>query len=471
MQLPADTAYGVNLPSVSKVTSLSGDFWYRFFQAPEQVNALNGAFQQEIRQFNRGVAELAAVGGYTTCPKHHTETFYPLLVSPDATRKTPLRYGEGYFYGGNSAAVDKGEMIFYGDTKEYRWLLPADKNLRDMSGVGTGTVGEDITWFSPGTDVQVITDAEGVWLQVNRDPAEVFEIIVDQYGKEKYLIWLYMAEFDSYWAANHYGFLYNRTLASTDAFLAANRAVMGAWTYGASALRLHELLAASVGQVVAESGEVVEKVLTDLEAPAVITDRRTVYGAPGVSVVVAENQFLAEGDFFFDTVKVSTLQDGVPSWMTEWTFPKELMGTSQDETIPAGVYDLNAEVVGTGEQAYTRISSDVGSSEFWDWANGEGDLAALLATELGINYPTTGPISPSVFPATFDVLAALAKSPLGYIVSVSQIKSEFCVPSANYLLTLVNEVTPPWLAHTTQFDGDPPVGWNSNDVQQRTVWL
>ncbi len=152
---------------------------------------------------------------------------------------------------------------------------------------------------------------------------------------------------------------------------------------------------------------------------------------------------------------------------TEWTFPKELTGTSQDEAIAAGMYPLTATVV----DDYTRISSTVGSTEFWDWVNADGSFAGILATQLGLNYPSSGPISPSIFPATFDVLDALARSPLGYIVSVSQIKSEFCVPSAATLLTLTREVTPPWLVHTTQFDGDPPTGWDSNDVQQRTVWL
>lgn len=467
MKLTADTAFGVNLPSVSQVTSLTGDFWYRFFQSPSEVNALNGAFQQEIRQFNRGVTEEAAVGGYTTCPKHHTETFYPVLVDPSKIKKTPLRYGDGYFYGGRDDVAVNGAMIFYGDVRTDRWLIPMPDSLRDISGASSGTYGLDLNWLSVGADAQVVTDAEGVWLQVSYNPTDTFELIVDQYGNERYLVWLYMAEFDYYWTSSHYGSLYSVNLPSTDAYVAANKAVLGAWTYGASELRLRELLAASVDEKVAEQGEVVEAILTDRQAPVVITDRRTIYGQPGATVTVAENQFLASGDFFFDTVKVTTFEDGAPDWLIEWNFPRELTGNSADETIPAGTYDLTATVVGD----VTRISSNVGSVEFWDWVNADGSFAPILATQLGLNHPSSGPISPSIFPATFDVLDALARSPLGYIVSVSQIKSEFCVPAAATLLTLAREVTPPWLVHTTQFDGDPPTGWDSNDVQQRTVWL
>ena len=359
MRLPTDHAFGDKLSSVTELTALTGDFWYRFFDNRQQVEAINGGFQQEVRQFVRELHEIAAAGGFETVPQYHTETFWPLFISPSDVKQVPIAYGDGYYYGGlGTAAVPPSNQlaagfgyylnydlnrpqIFYGDTLQQWWQVPLPGDLRYASGVSDETIAAN-TWLTVGLDSYIVKNGSSYVLQLPVNPATTFRLVDDQHGDEKYLIWLYMAEFERYITANRYGVICDAYLPSTTSYVAGIKSVMRAYTFGGSELRLRGLLAASVGEEVAAQGETVVDVLVDRPTPAVITDRRTIHGTIGKTVAVAEGDILQEGDFFFDSVKMTSFEDGLPSWMTSMLFPAALTGLSVDTEITAGEHNLTA---------------------------------------------------------------------------------------------------------------------------------
>lgn len=450
-------AFGDYLPTIDKLNNLAGDYWARFYEGQADLYAISGAVQQELRQEIRNLHEIAASHNPSTAPLHHHETFWPVLIDPDTIQFEPIVYGEEHVFG------DPSRPVFYGQTYEDAWWVPLDPAIVDFCAVCDSIVSPKL-FLTSGLEARVRRTAESNHLELRVDPAAAFRMITDQYGRNRLLLWLYMPAFEKYLIGQRFGTIIDTFLPSTAAYRNAVIATFDAYVLGASELQLRRLLAAAVDEVVAEQGEVVEYVLLDRPSPAIITNRRTVVGAPDKLPVVAVGDHLQAGDFFFDSVRFTDFRAGVPTWMTSLTIPGRVTGLSVDTTIPAGDIAFNATVV-EGETPSTRIEFQIGSEQFWDWMNRPaGKFAIYLANRLGIRPDNANAPRPDEFPDEADLLAALAHSPLRYSLSVSQIKSEHLVPEATAILRLVREVVPPWVSHIIQFNGDPPVGWtNSND--------
>lgn len=452
MQISATHAYGPKLPTVAELNQLAGDFWSRLFADQGSISAINAAVQQEYRQQIRNLHEQAATGSFQESPLHHTETFWPLLVRPIDVTLSPIRYGDGYQYGG----AHGGQPIYYGQYVEDHWRMPIPGDLVSATGVSDKVAMPD-RWYTTGLDA--------FWrpgeLEMTVDPREVFQTRRDTQGEPYLLLWLYMAKFERFYLANRFGTLLGSYQKSTEPYRSAITACMLSNIYGSNEIRLRELLAAAVGEPVAEKAETVVTLLEDRPSPVVITDRRTVYGRPGKHPVVSVGQVLEAGDFFFDSVKFSDFRSGVPDWLSSITLPKAVTGVAEAE-IPAGTVPISVSL--KNDKTYIRTGVDY--PEFWDWINSaEPSLPAILAEHLGLKVSNRNTPSPEVFPASADVLSALAESSLRYSLSVSLLRSSTLVDGAAQTLGMIRQLLPPWVAHVVQFDGPPPAGWQTHGEQ------
>lgn len=450
-------AFGDYLPTIDKLNNLAGDYWARFYEGKADLYALSGGIQQELRQEIRNVHEIAASHNASAAPIFHHETFWPVLVDPATVQFEPIVYGEEHIYG------DPSKPVFYGQTYEDAWWVPIDPSIVEFCAVCDSIVSPDV-FLTSGFEARVRRTAVSNHLEVRVNPTEAFRTIIDQYGRERLLIWLYMPAFDRYLIAQRFGTIIDTFLPSTYAYRNAVAATFDSFILGSSELQLRRVLAAAVNEVVADKDEVVEYILTERPSPVVITNQRTVVGAPGKVPAVSVGQRLVVGDFFFDTVQFTDFSGGVPSWLTSLALPGRITGLKVDTVIPAGDLPLTVTTE-PGDEPASRVEFQCGSEQFWDWINRPvGAFARFLAFHLGIR--PDNPLAPrsDEFPDEADLLDALAHSPLRYSISVSQIKSEHLVPEATAILRLVREVVPPWVSHIIQFNGDPPVGWtNSND--------
>lgn len=450
MYLPASHAFGDKLPTVDVLNWLAGDFWANFYGAQSELSAINGGLQQEFRQSLRRLHEITNAGHWHTTSAFEHETFWPLLIDPASVVQAPIVYGEGWAY-------DSNPPVFYGQVIEDRWRFPVDLKLAEFTAVCDSVVSPK-TLIIDGFGASLHRTAIDANIELDVDPRITFRRVNNDAGKECLLIWLYMAGFDNRTIAKRYGQIFDTFSESTVAYQRAVNTVMDTYVHGSSELRLRKLLAAVVDEVVADADEVVELILTDRESPVVITNRRSVEGRPGKVPSVAVGDELELGDFFFETVRFTDFRYGKPDWMNELVVPGRIPGIADDTTIPSGVWPLIATRVGD----YTRIESSFGTKEFWDWLNGDsGQFAAYLSQYLQLPVASHCNADPRMFPASFDVLQAIANSPLRYSLSVSQIVSQFLTPDAVSLLRLIREVVPPWVTHIVQFDGEPPTGWTT----------
>lgn len=460
MPIPSQLAFGDSLPKVEQLNYLAGDYWYRMFPAQEQLAAITGAVRQEFRQMCRELESLSSVGSFETAQAYHEETFWPLVIPVDQVRKSPVRYGEGYIYGSGDSNLN----VVYGQSIPGAWEVPVPEAIKDAAAVSDRIV-RPSHFFTQGMELFFHQERSQRWLQIPFDPREFAQGETTSDGKPAIVLWLYMARFDRRDTARGYGGIVNLNLATSDEYLQAVRATLSSYVRGSSEYDLRRLLAAAVSQPVAEPGEVVVELLLDRVEKVVITDRRTVYGKAGDAPVVSAGDVLQEGDFFFDSVKLTDGRAGTYPWLDTLIIPTRITGADREITITAGSWPV-VEVDGDAKVLFSVNDED--NVLFADWMNRGRGLRHEILHYLsdGGTVDMTAQLPPNV-----DLIALLADRWLQRSVSVSRLRTSSLSEDGRHLLRLVREVIPPWLTHLIQFEGAQPPGWDEPDACRPPVSL
>lgn len=450
MPLPSDISYGGKLPSVAHLTYLAGDYWYRLFPNPEQLDAINGAFREEVRQAVREMDELTLAATYDTATGLRTCTYWPIVVPVSQVRQAPVRYGEGYLYGSG----DPVQNILYGQTLPYAWEIPAPAYFYDMAAVCDRIISPR-QMHVEGVEAFVRVEAGQRWLQLPGDPANYTQTIPGSPDVTAIVVWCYMARFDFRDAATTYGELMGLPLPYADSYMDVIRAVFGAYINGGNEIYLRQLLAAVVGQKTPDDdGQTVLTVLTDKLTPVVITDRETFLGKPGDTPTVTIGQTLTAGDLLFDSVRLTDGGRESASWLTELLIPRRFTGLRFDLLVTAGTHPIT----GTGDDILVEFSDEPEvNTAFAEWLNrGRG-----LEYELQRYFEASGNVwDANNPPAAVDLLDMLRERWLSVSVSVSRLRKAAVEPYGRAYLAMIREVLPPWVSHLVQIDDD----WSEPNV-------
>ena len=451
MPLPSELAYGPELPSVQQLNYLAGDYWYRMFPRADQLDAINGAFRQQLRQMLREIDEVTLAASYSSATGYRVKTHWPLLVPLSSIRKSPVRYGQGYLYGEGDAY----ENIVYGQTDFGVWEVPVPFALVDYASVADGIVSPTHI-FAEGSQSDIRDEGGIKWLSLPDNPADFAEHRELPSGEVGVILWLHMAKFDAEDVAAIYGDIMGTRLRTTEAYLAAMRAVFGAYTAGGNEIYLRQLLAAAVGQPVAEDRETVITVLTAEELPVVITNKRSVYGKPNDNPLVTGGQRLVAGDFFFDSVLFTDGRRDSRIWLDRIDIPPRFTGLAATISVEAGVFPVN----GSGDSTYVDFSTAEQNQLLVNWF-GDGDKLSLALRHYAAGY--TGEPA-STLMSTVNLIDFVAEQWLQHGVSVSRVRTASLERDGAELLKLWRELLPPWVSHIVQFDGDTPASWLEPDV-------
>jgi hypothetical protein len=428
------------------LTALIGSFWSATYGGSAQVQALCGGQGRLARQVYAALRETFDCLSLATVPTYHTEEWTALYIrQSQLTAAAPYRFdgsltwdGAATFGVGGAPALQVPvacatvPLIVNRITDPSRALcLGLDYLVVD----GALTFLTD-PFADPRWGAQAVTDASG-----NVVDAEI-------------VLWLFRAQFDAGFAADHFGYVFGLTLPSSDSYTALLQALNTALVSGASAAALDGVLAALTGvPAAAHDGETVMAVGVDSRGLLVVGSRQA-YRLPGTA-----NPLVSAG---------AVLKAGQPlcdAWQVFWLNRSREPGAALlnlaigPGVLGPGYYsDIvwpNAEValeVTTDGDGKTKVTWPLGGfpadvTAFWDavHAAGTADGAVSLAHLLDVrgpdaDEPTAASLPDSIVPMDFLIHNFLSANCFLVVVDAGALAANAL---GLYPLRLLRRVVPP----------------------------
>lgn len=434
---------------------LLGTHWSSVYRGRDLAATLQagiGLLEEQNRQ-NWQEARDCAVRAKT--PIWHTEHWRVVTIRESAMGRRALRYGDGATYGGG--------YVYGGNLESNRYLVPLPAGVVHVPLI-TNRITEPSLVLVHGADYSI--DQTNGYLELLADPFDnpalairpVFsgDTVIDH---ELDLLFYYARE-DRRYLDQHWGYVLDLSLPSSEAYRQLLNTVLDALVEGSSLQHLHQLIEAVTGVPLAAGSETVERIEKFGGWLHIVTDQRTYRYVDTADALVTVGQQVVAGQSLVDSVQWYEFNRGLaPAGLPALTMGTEHLAgvgfieglTFNNTTVP-----LKAEVVG----GQTKVSFELGGfptdvSLFWDQVHARGlaDGQTLAERMTGLANPT-----PADLPLTANPLEFLLKNLLRFNALAVKIR----VQDAGQGLGLeqariLRKILPPWTACFLLYELEAPV--------------
>lgn len=265
-------------------------------------------------------------------------------------------------------------------------------------------------------------------------------------------LWFFRGDFDFRQVYDHWGYVLDLKLDSSEAYRDLLNALFDAITGGTGLREVQLAFAAMTGLPLAQGGETVEQIVEDREGRVVVTGRAAYRLPAGADLSVAVGDALGAGQTLTDGLQFAELNRGaVPPWVNALVLGR---GMLVGKFVSDLVFD-NRELpttVTTDEDGYTRIEFPVGGfpldvEAFWDKVHEQGKLRGKTLAQLLDTRTNTegGEPGPGNLPAALNPVAFLVEHVLRHNCLAVRVKMSACAPGAIGLgpARMLRKIVPP----------------------------
>lgn len=431
--------------------SLLGTHWESVYAARDRIASYVGRVAQLEAQTHLDLLETIAVLSRAQVPLFHRENWYLLPLTESALTERPLTYGAGATY---NAQYRYGQSL-----PSWTWEVELPADLVTAPLMLSSPAGARLTW-TQGIDYRVDREQNKIVFRANpfaQDELAIHPVYDgDTVVDRETALWIFRGEFDWQYAYQHWGYLLQLQMESSQGYKDLLNAVFDGLAGGTSRAVLEAAFSALTGVVLCQEAGTVEFVGEDRQRLVIATEQRLYRYHRSSTPLVAVGDAVVAGQPLVDALQFFDLTAGeVPAGIDSLQLEDGLLG----EGYLAGLTFENTTtplVVEEDVEGYTKVSFALGgfaadAEAFWDEVHRRGVAAGTtLAHLLDIRETPVGEPTAASLPATINPLQFLIANVLRYQTLLAKIRVQAQLAPADVRQARVlRRLVPPWMAVIT----------------------
>jgi hypothetical protein len=268
-------------------------------------------------------------------------------------------------------------------------------------------------------------------------------------------LWIFKGQFDWKYVYEHWGYVLNTALESSEAYRDFLNAIFDALAGGTALEQVQLAFATMMGLPLAVGGETVEALIEDSRGQVVVTEKGAYRVPADAELTVSRGEVLIPGQSFIDGLQFAELNNGVvPDWVNALVLGRGMLVGQFHSDLVFDNQDLPLTVT-SDEDGYTRIEFPIGGfpldvEEFWDRVHYQGRARGKTLAELMDTRTNTegGQPEASNLPATVNPVKFLAENVLRNNAILVRVKMASMADDAIGLspARLLRKIVPPGTA-------------------------